>query len=307
MSKEHEVIDDSEASLGSDSSSDNEEGTTNVKRAFEEIVNKLKKDELDLKDENQRKKFIDRHRSYLDQKTSDDDEKTLLHLLVEDKDKAVDKFQPLVELLIEQYPDLAGVKDSNEKTPFYTAISRKRDRFARLICKNHSDVDSLLNVACHAQGNCIHLAIHKDSKLAEFLIEHASKDTLCSKDNEGRTPLHLAVEYKRCTTVQLKIVKALVQRGDKAIDERTNAGFSAYRYHEHTKQNYKSLSQEGRDEYSELTRNNPVRKDGISTKPSVQSQAKDLEDQRLIQKTRLPNSSLFDSEFKMSHPPGRTN
>ncbi|KAL1988643.1 hypothetical protein VTN96DRAFT_8343 [Rasamsonia emersonii] len=73
--------------------------------------------------------------------------------------------------------------------------------------------------------------------LALYLIKKAGENTLCAKDDEGNTPLHLAVKYERCTDKQLKIVEELVERCDRAMDIRTDEPhfLSPYRYHEHTR------------------------------------------------------------------------
>ncbi|KAF4633297.1 hypothetical protein G7Y89_g4816 [Cudoniella acicularis] len=182
----------------SDLSSDEDgDDEVSVKRRFEQIIN-------DLKNKNELDlTTFDHNAGYLGQKTvGDGDHNTLLHLLVEDaKDKVIAKYQPLVKLLLDRHPHLI--------------------------------------IACYHSENCLHVAIRRNvaPKLALFLIERAGEETLCAKDDKGNTPLHLAVDYERCTDGQLEVVKALVSRCDKAMDERTNAPnlFSPYLYYKHTR------------------------------------------------------------------------
>src|SRR5579862_9323693 len=132
----------------SDPSSDEEdEEEVSVKKRFEEITRDLKNDKLDLRDVAKLNQFASHHASYLKKKTGDSDHNTLLHLLVEDaKDKVIDKYQPLVKLLIDLYPDLLAEKDGNEKTPLYIAISKKRNKLVRLMCDTHPKVDPVLGI-----------------------------------------------------------------------------------------------------------------------------------------------------------------
>lgn len=223
------------------SSDEDDEEEVSAKKRFEEITRDLKSGQLDLRDEARLREFTIENASYLDQKTTGDgDHNTLLHMLVEDaKDKVFDTYQPLVKLLLERHPQLLGEKDSNEKTPLYIAISKKRDKLVRFMCDAHAHIDTVLSIPCYHSENCLHVAIRRNvsPKLAIFLVQKAGEGTLCAKDDKGNTPLNLAVDYERCTDAQLEVVEALILRCDKAMDERTNEPnlFSPYRYHEYTR------------------------------------------------------------------------
>lgn len=247
LDDEPEVVDsphhdkELEAQDSEASSDDEDEEEVSAKKKFEQITRDLKSGQLDLRNESKLKEFAAENASYLDQKTTGDgDHNTLLHMLVEDaKDKVFDTYQPLVKLLLERHPQLLGEKDSNEKTPLYIAISKKRDKLVRFMCDAHANTDTVLSIPCYHSENCLHVAIRRNvsPKLAIFLIQKAGEGTLCAKDDKGNTPLNLAVDYERCTEAQLEVVEALISRCDKAMDERTNApnSFSPYRYHEYTR------------------------------------------------------------------------
>ncbi|PMD28807.1 hypothetical protein L207DRAFT_642096 [Hyaloscypha variabilis F] len=231
------------------SSDEDDEEEVSIKKRFEEIIRDLKSGTIDLRTEAVLKEFAIDNASYLDQKTTGDgDHNTLLHMLVEEaKDKVFDTYQRLVGLLLARYPQLLGEKDSNEKTPLYIAISKKRDKLVRFMCDAHPKIDTVLSIACYHSENCLHVAIRRNvsPKLAIFLIEKAGEGTLCAKDDKGNTPLNLAVDYDRATEAQLEIVEALVLQCDKAMDERTNAPnyFSPYRYHEYTRAEAKKVKE----------------------------------------------------------------
>jgi hypothetical protein len=238
----HKTIDAHDSDSDSDNDSDDEDdGAVSVEKKFKEIIRRLKNNEIDLRDAAQLQQFDNHYGGYLGLKTvGDGDHNTLLHMLVDDaKDKAFDKYQPLVKLLIERHPNLLQeMEDSNEKTPLYLAISKRRGKLVRFICNSYDKIDTILGIPCSHSENCLHIAIRRNvaPELAIFLIERAGEGNLCAKDDKGNTPLHLAVDYVRCTDAQLDIVKALILQCDKAMDERTNPpnSFSPYQYHEHT-------------------------------------------------------------------------
>ena len=189
------------------SSDEDDEEEVSAKKRFEEITRDLKNGQLDLRNEAALKEFAIENESCLDQKiTGDGDHNTLLHMLVEDaKDKVFDTYQPLVKLLLERFPQLLREKDSNEKTPLYIAISKKRDKLVRFMCDSHTNIDTVLSIPCYHSENCLHVAIRRNvsPKLAIFLIQKAGEGTLCAKDDKGNTPLNLAVDYDRCTDAQV--------------------------------------------------------------------------------------------------------
>ncbi|RYP93507.1 hypothetical protein DL770_000391 [Monosporascus sp. CRB-9-2] len=234
------VLDENLEAEESESSSDEDENEVSVKKRFEEIRSNLKANKLDLCDTVTLRQFAAENESYFRQNTGDSERNTLLHILVDDaKDKVVDKYKPLVKLLIDNYPNLLGEKDINEKNPLYIAIFKRRNELVRFFCDTHPNIDAILGIPCYHSETCLHVAIRRSvtPELAVFLIGLASERTLCAKNDKGNTPLHLAVEYERCTDAQFKIVKALISQCDKAMDERTGAPnfFSPYRYHEHTR------------------------------------------------------------------------
>jgi ankyrin repeat protein len=235
---------DGQEGEGSDSSEEESDDESTATKRLNEIRRGLKNDELDLHDKTKLEDFIHRNESYLDKRfDGEGDHENLLHLIAKDaRDKAFDKYQPLVKVLLDRHPHLLEEKDLHEDTPLHLAINKKRDKFVRFICKTYTrkDINTILGIRNHS-GNCLHVAIKKNIpiKLAVFLIGYAGEGTLHAKDNNGNTPLHIAVEYKRCTNAQLEIVQALVSKCDLAMSERTKDSLSPYQYHHHTRKEAK--------------------------------------------------------------------
>jgi ankyrin repeat protein len=320
-----------------------EEEEVSVNKKFQQIRHDLKHNKLDLCDPAKLKQFADHNASYLGQKTTgDSDHSTLLHLLVEDaneedkakakdkdkamdktkdKDKVIDKYQPLVKLLVELHPELLGEIDSNERTPLYLAIEKKRSKLVRSMCDTHPNIDAVLNIPCIHSENCLHVAIRKNisPKLAIFLIKHASEATLRAKDYRGITPLHLAVAYERCTDGQLEIVKALIERSDKAMDERTNApdSFSPYRYHEYTrakaiaaeaetkkaaKEKEKEAAQGKKDGSSTAGGDGPGGRDAAGAKSKAAAYAKDMRVLKPFTGPRGQGATLLGKDLGRTEP-----
>ncbi|KAI1213091.1 uncharacterized protein F4807DRAFT_471577 [Annulohypoxylon truncatum] len=175
---------------------------------------------------------------------------TLLHLIAEsEKDDLppARKMEPLISGLVELSGNLLATQDENGKTPLFCAISNKNHILANIMCEAHADVNSILSISKNPKvlrsSNCIHQAIIKKSSAKDVnplksLIERANEDTLLAVDENGLTPLHLAVEYRRCDEAQLGIVQKLVEKCDKALDmtfKHPEKGLlSPYLYHEFT-------------------------------------------------------------------------
>ena len=228
-----------ESGLESETSSDDE---VDVHSTFKTISKKIDKDIINLSDPKNLENFAIEHGDILGESTTaDKDRKTLLHLLVDGAtDQDIDKYGPLVELIISKHPNILERGDRWEETSLYNAVSKKRNKLVRLMCNTHPDINGVLEKICLSNNEtCIHAAIHKSvsPELAIFLINKASEKVLCHQDSQGNTPLHLAVEYKRCTEEQLPIVEALAKQCKGAMKKRSkgDAYLSPYLHHMRTR------------------------------------------------------------------------
>ena len=230
-----------ESGLESDGSSDEED----VHSIFTSIIDKIKNNKINLRDPEKLDEFVDKYGYYLGDSTSEENEgKTLLHMLVEPaKDQFFERYEPLVRLIMREHPDILEESDSRvNETPLYCAISKKRNQLVQLMCNTHTDINSVLRITCSSnKDTCVHAAIRKSvaPELALFLISKASEEVLCLQDSDGNTPLHIAVEYKRCTNEQLQIVELLAKRCKESMHKRSlgEACLSPYLYHMHTRNN----------------------------------------------------------------------
>jgi ankyrin repeat protein len=229
-----------------DDGNDDSDEEINLRRRFDQIRADIRAGEQRL-DGSRLSSFAAHHGDMLGNTTSDIDNTTLLHLLIEDtKNENFDRYKPLITLLIQRYPELLGKRDGNEKTPLYLAASKKNLKLIRTVCEAHieagGDIDAVLSVPCLHLRNCLHAAIMRQAmpKLALYLIRKAGKRSLLAQDDEGRTPLHLAVEYKRCTEAQLEVVQVMISAADEAIDMRTytQEPLSPYRHHHASKASF---------------------------------------------------------------------
>ena len=228
-----------ESGLESDGSSDEED----VHSIFTAIIDKIAQNKIDLRDPEKLEEFLNKYGDFLGECTSEENEgKTLLHMLVESaKDQTFDKCEPLLRSIITEHPDLLEESDSRvNETPLYCAIAKRRNELVRLMCNTHSDINSVLRIICSRnKDTCVHAAIRKSvaPELALFLISKASEEVLCLQDSDGNTPLHIAVEYKRCSKEQLQVVDLLAKRCKESMHKRSlgEACFSPYLYHMHTR------------------------------------------------------------------------
>ncbi|KAI8633882.1 hypothetical protein F5Y19DRAFT_462121 [Xylariaceae sp. FL1651] len=146
---------------------------------------------------------------------------TALHILASSKrdDLPTSKLRPLVEFLVQHPRNLLAQADKAGYTPLHTAIEEKKKDLVEMMCQVHPKIDSILSIQSHLRKNCLHVGIEKEVEFLPFLIEKAEPQTLCAKDNNGNTPLHLAVKYDHCKSDQIKTVQAIVAKCDRIMKE----------------------------------------------------------------------------------------
>ncbi|KAI1318151.1 hypothetical protein F5Y16DRAFT_135965 [Xylariaceae sp. FL0255] len=178
--------------------------------------------------------------------------------------------QFLIQHMLSKHGERMDDLDNANRRPLTLAIETKKKEFVRAVLESSypdADLERILAINSTDTGNCIHKAIINglSAKLTIDLINKVSEEVLMQKDSNGCTPLHLSVEYGRCTAAQLGVVKALLNRGGSAADVRNNTNLSAYRYHFSTE-----LKEERK---STRTKDNPK---AIDSKMETLSQLSDL-------------------------------
>ena len=240
-----DCVDDNEAD---DSSSDSgsEDSDTEFDKKPRQVPRKpvdqlLKAVLRKLKD---RKPFDEIDLTDLDGDTPIPAQPTALHILVntEKDDLPREKeLKPLVEHLVKSPRGLLKVQEDNGGlTPLHQAIKVRNRNMVKWMCLAYidaeHDINEVLAIKSLRNENCMHLAIQKSARMANFLVDLASAETLSLKDGGGNTPLHLAVEHARCNEKQLDLIKAIVDKCDHRMKDIKDGDFnkasrSPYRHH----------------------------------------------------------------------------
>lgn len=227
-----------------------------VAHRFKDLRSKIKSGKIELKTEAQQDHFFHQYKTLLEQKTGGtggNELKNLLHTIVDEDRDTFDKFEALVKFLVERMPILLRDKDSFDRTPLHQAVMSKRYKLIRCMCGGYDEIDSVLRLEAYHKTNIIHQAIRTkvSPKIAVYLIKKASAATLCAEDEQGYTPLHLAVEYDRCSLTQLDVVRALIEKADTALDvgvlDKDPTRLSVYRHHEKTRKDRADPEKEAKD------------------------------------------------------------
>lgn len=202
-----------------------------IQIAFDEIINLARNNKLNLGAKDKREQFLIAYSKILTARTQAEDQ-TLLHIIANTLGH-----KSLTRCMVRKFPELLDARDESKKTPLYIAVSKKNLDFIAVVAKEVKDLDRLLRMPCEHGRNVIHAAIYYSLREEETieLVKNASEATLCSQDQDGLTPLHLAVEYDRCDEPQLRIVQTLIAQGDRALDEFTSKPWdlSVYQYHQY--------------------------------------------------------------------------
>lgn len=189
----------------------------------------------------------------------------LLHALVEVVKHHADVIssedvERLVRRLVQDYPDLLRYPNKENQNPVYMAIRAGNDHMINCMLPNcarsyisitaESFALECLDEALRARGqegqSSLHLAFNEDleANTIKRLVEYASDDALAEQDDMGKTPLHHAVSFSRCSEdARVELIETFIQRDLQAIQNRSNTfldlsdhkGRSVYQEHENTR------------------------------------------------------------------------
>lgn len=206
-----------------------------AEEAFNSIVQDAAENKLTLSKANHRDDFRKKYSRYFNARIQPEN-LTLFHFVATRIGHI-----PLTIFLIKNCSDQLKLVNNSGNTPFYTAVRMNNPIVFTTILEKHPNPDDLLKVTCDHGRNSIHAAIITNSIKEEHvlkLINKASEGTLCMQDHDGLTPLHLAVQYSRCSESQVRIVRELISRGDKALDKfsKNPPNLSVYEYHKYTRE-----------------------------------------------------------------------
>lgn len=223
----HEPEDfDGESSSSSDANSEVRKTNTAPRISGEQLLKEVV-DEISI----YRKDFNDFSNDIRQRLTEINNGPTALHLLPNilanspkmsrQSDKSI---KALVEFLV-KYEGGCLMRETAEYTgftPLHEAITHSDRPLVRWICQAYDNIDEILcKPSNYHKQNCVHLAIAtRNEKLASFLINLATPETLAAKDENGNTCLHLAAAHGAFDLGQLEIVRAIIDISDSHVRER---------------------------------------------------------------------------------------
>lgn len=257
--------------------------------------------------------FVNRFKTEWSEKTKTEG-RNFLHFLAYTDRNSRGSLRWLMLLAIFSYPKDMGVRDKYSRTPLSAAIESRNEVFIdacmKIFERRGPDIKAALEKAkCVEQDDdkdvdtCLHLAITSNLKpeLTKGIIENISEKTFLMQDRRGRTPLHLAVDYEKCSPSQVDIVSHLLRFSPpRALEIRMrkdNMGpsRSAYQHHEITRKLFE--------------RKNPGPKEVIEKKSAQETNKNErfdpdwelLEDEKKKKASSRIPSRLRDS-FRRSEP-----
>ncbi|KAL7824067.1 hypothetical protein V8C26DRAFT_384764 [Trichoderma gracile] len=283
-----EEIEKADSKAGDDSSdeesdSDEEEGEITsrggkpVKELLEEVLKDIRDGARDLTNESQLKAFKasggDGH--YLASNTTDARQPTALHIMAamdkKELPKLDGKMEPLIKFLVEHENDLLRIQDRSGHTPLFLAIEAKKEKMVQWMCDSHPKISDILGISSNDKDkmNCLHIGVDKRVKFLDLLIDKAEPATLAAKDGDGNTPLHLAVEYKKCKKEQLDIIQKIIAKSDAAVQRTENGdfnndGLSPYLHH---KENCRKALARAKEKERKLAKDEKAREKGARARP----------------------------------------
>lgn len=209
-----------------------------MKDMLAQVLKDIRNGELDLTDSKKLADFATHRGPDLARKTGDNDQPTALHIIAKEDKKSLpnlDKMEPLITFLCRQKGYLE-IEDRSERTSLFLAIEQRKKPLVQWMFEAHPDISSIISIVGSKGMNCLHIGIHKRIKFLDLLIEKAKPEVLAAKDDNGNTPLHLAVDYENCKREQLQYIKMMLDKGDRAISNSTSGDFnkanlSPYRCH----------------------------------------------------------------------------
>ncbi|KAK5988123.1 hypothetical protein PT974_12263 [Cladobotryum mycophilum] len=285
-SKAGEDTSDEESESDEDEPDERQQAKVSVKDLLEITLKNIQDGKLDLTNSNQLQSFRSGDGNILASTTGDPRQPTVLHIMAaldkKDLPKLDSKMEPLIRHLTEHGNDLLTMQDRSGHTAMFLAIEAKKEKMVQWMCDAHPNIASILAITSMDQMNCLHIGIDKRVKFLDLLVEKADAATLAARDRDGNTPLHLAVEYKKCKKEQLAIIERIVAKSDDAVQhgvpggDFNQSGLSPYLHHKESvrkalaKEKEKDKKKNSRDDKDRDTKSvSRVRPDTLDTESNA--------------------------------------
>lgn len=181
----------------------------------------------------------------------------LLHALVEivKHTEGIEpaSIKPLVERLVKSHPSLLDCLNKDGYNPIFMAIRTAQHQLVEYMIstcieeKGHDTYRKYFNNALSATDlrgeTCLHAALNGNlnPSTIKMLIKNANLEALAAQDGLGKTPMHLAMSFDKCTDERTDLIILFIKRDWNAIqsnpsqktflDLHSNSGLSIYREH----------------------------------------------------------------------------
>ncbi|KAF3022969.1 hypothetical protein E8E14_008762 [Neopestalotiopsis sp. 37M] len=226
----------------------------NLHEASDYLLGKRKDDPFDFSRDGELKKYYHEWKNWFG---LDGDEGNILHRVMKKMDEGdIDQqghLKDAIIMIVEAHPQLIWTdqRGHDNTMPLWLAVEKKRDKLIMAFMKGleksqrtvSHDMREALKQPVGSQGRTvIHkgIEINLDEVAIQAILDYASEDILALKDTQGRTPLHLAVNYGDCTADRVVTIRKMLQRCRSSLTITDNSDDSIYIYHLRTEDEWKT-------------------------------------------------------------------
>lgn len=232
----------------------------------------------------------------------------ILHILMtEDYDnkKQRENLGKAIQCTIQYHPKMWTARNDEKLTPLYLALTSldakrvdllKKHLFLAKTSRNpipRAKLEKAIATACPADWeNCLHLALKhriRSTSLLTSMIKYASPEAVNATDGNSWTPLHRAARYDYSSQGSLKIIKALIARGEPGDGVSRNSEYaldtyvkidkellSVYQYHMKTRDEMRPAPSSSRQA------NKPSRKESSKAEMNTRGANRSIGNSQLI-------------------------
>ncbi|KAF2113700.1 hypothetical protein BDV96DRAFT_578247 [Lophiotrema nucula] len=221
-----------------------------AKKKHQEII--AAAEELDLTKEDVKDEFILKYRPYFKQRAGQNF--TIFHSLAQglyDKSADFTRYIPLLKILLEDQPDLPNMKDAQNQTALHIVIEARQSDVGKYLIETVVCEPDWLGAQRKDDDTALHLALKAGLECSEYLIRRiaakgreSADRILSTQGDKKQTPLHIAVDYSKCSGKQADLVKLLLEASDLALATENKDNLSPFRYHQSSQSTFRNQQAE---------------------------------------------------------------